>query len=338
LNSFKDLLTKNIFEKISALLLVILLAFVFKSMKNILLLTLVLSFFFYTLQNILFINLEKLIPIKRSIVTAFVYVLIITFIVFILIKYIPIIINEMSEIANQVSNFDINNYKGTIDDRIINFVQEINIRNYIDSASKAVLNTLTGIGKWSIEIFLAFILSFFFIIEKEEIAKFGTRFESSRLSGQYRSIKRFGKSFLNSFAKVMEAQLIIAFVNSVLSMICLALMGFPQVIGLGFMIFVLGLIPVAGVWISLVPLSIIAFKVGGATKVLYVWIMIAVIHSLEAYVLNPKIMSINTKLPVFITFLVLLGAEHIMGIWGLLFGIPLFMFILDIFDIKLKNQ
>jgi predicted PurR-regulated permease PerM len=104
------------------------------------------------------------------------------------------------------------------------------------------------------------------------------------------------------------------------------------------MIFILGLIPVAGVIISLVPLTIIAFNIGGAIKIIEVIVMIVVLHSLETYVLNPKLMSAKTKIPVFLVFLILLVSEHYIGVWGLLFGIPLFMFLLDILDIKVKDK
>jgi HAE1 family hydrophobic/amphiphilic exporter-1 len=63
-----------------------------------------------------------------------------------------------------------------------------------------------------------------------------------------------------------------------------------------------------------IPLSIIAFKIGGIVKVIEVLVMIAVLHALESYVLNPKLMSMKTKLPVFLTFIILLIGEHLMGI------------------------
>jgi len=62
--------------------------------------------------------------------------------------------------------------------------------------------------------------------------------------------------------------------------------------------------------------------------------MIVILHTLEAYFLNPKLMSMKTKLPVFFTFVILIMAEHFMGVWGLLFGIPLFLFFLDFIDVE----
>ncbi|SII04319.1 Domain of uncharacterised function DUF20 [Mycobacteroides abscessus subsp. abscessus] len=62
--------------------------------------------------------------------------------------------------------------------------------------------------------------------------------------------------------------------------------------------------------------------------------MIAAIHVLEAYVLNPKFMSSRTQLPVFFTFVVLLVAERLFGTWGLIVGIPIFTFFLDVLGVK----
>ena len=43
------------------------------------------------------------------------------------------------------------------------------------------------------------------------------------------------------------------------------------------------------------------------------------------------------KLPIFFTFLILIVSEHLMGVWGLLLGIPLFIFVLDVITYPNKN-
>ena len=78
----------------------------------------------------------------------------------------------------------------------------------------------------------------------------------------------------------------------------------------------------------------VAYSVGGLRDVIYILIMICVIHALEAYVLNPKFMSSKTELPIFYTFIVLLVAEHFFGTWGLIVGVPIFTFLLDILGVK----
>lgn len=54
------------------------------------------------------------------------------------------------------------------------------------------------------------------------------------------------------------------------------------------------------------------------------------IHAVEAYYLNPKIVSSYMELPVFLTFLILLVSEHIFGFVGLLIGVPLFYILVDV--------
>lgn len=49
-------------------------------------------------------------------------------------------------------------------------------------------------------------------------------------------------------------------------------------------------------------------------------------------------MSEKTKLPIFFTFVILIVSEHFMGIWGLLLGIPLFMFIIEILGVRVGED
>ena len=44
--------------------------------------------------------------------------------------------------------------------------------------------------------------------------------------------------------------------------------------------------------------------------------------------------SSRTELPIFYTFVVLLVSEHLFGTWGLIVGVPIFTFLLDIADVK----
>lgn len=116
----------------------------------------------------------------------------------------------------------------------------------------------------------------------------------------YYELAYFSGKFARTFGKVLEAQFIIALVNCILTLIALAILHFPWLFGLSIMVFFLGLIPVAGVVISLIPLSIIAYTTGGAAYVIYIVLVIFVIHAIETYFLNPKLMSAKTELPIFL--------------------------------------
>jgi predicted PurR-regulated permease PerM len=60
--------------------------------------------------------------------------------------------------------------------------------------------------------------------------------------------------------------------------------------------------------------------------------MIALVHAVEAYYLNPRIVSSYMHIPVFVTFVILLVSEHFLGLVGLLIGVPLFVISLSFIE------
>ncbi|MEG1584876.1 MAG: AI-2E family transporter, partial [Anaerovorax sp.] len=204
--------------------------------------------------------------------------------------------------------------------------------------SVILANGATKIGGFGVNLFLSLLLSFFLLLEKNKIQRFGKKMEHSKIAYTYSQLILFGKNFTHTFGKVMKVQVTIAFINCIISMIILTILGFPQITNLGIMIFFLGLIPVAGVIISLVPLSIIAFSTGGINQVIAVLIMVALIHTVEAYILNPKLMSSRTELPVCFVFIILLVGEHYLGVWGLLIGVPVFIFMMNALDVDFEEK
>lgn len=167
------------------------------------------------------------------------------------------------------------------------------LSEYVGQGVDILYKSITNVGKFGLQVLLSLILSLFFLLEKARIVAFTAKFKESRLAIFYTEIEYFGKKFARSFGKVIRAQFLIAVVNCVLSVIALWILGFPQLLGLALMIFLLGLIPVAGVIISLFPLCMIAYNIGGIMYVVYILVIVTVIHALESYVLNPKFMSQN---------------------------------------------
>ena len=118
-----------------------------------------------------------------------------------------------------------------------------------------------------------------------------TFLSSQHLSWFFKDLDFFGKKFVNTFGVVLEAQFFIALTNTALTMIALFFMKMPQIFALGLMVFIMSLVPVAGVIISLVPLSMVGYSVGGIRYIVYLIIVILVIHIIESYVLPLKFMS-----------------------------------------------
>lgn len=338
------LLNKPIMKKILTLSVVILLLYLLKDMLNLLLLTFLFTYLMYNLQKFFQKIIQRITKLKisRAIITLILYSGFIALLVLVVYKYIPIAIKQIIYILNDVVAFVIaqkgKQYGNPVMDFLLEQLNSIDIAKYIGGKSSYLFALAGDIGQVGLYILLSLILSLFFILEKERVVRFVQGFLESKISSFFNELQFFGNKLMNSFGKVIQAQILIALCNTVLSIIGLSILGFPQLIGLGFMIFVLSLIPVAGVAISLVPLSIIAFNIGSFIYIVYVLVMILFIHAVESYFLNPKLMSVKTELPVFFTFLVLILSEHFMGIWGLIIGIPIFMFLLDLLDFKIVRK
>jgi predicted PurR-regulated permease PerM len=217
---------------------------------------------------------------------------------------------------------------------VLQSTKSLNLTEQLKTGVTTVLQYAGNIGAMGLTLFVSFILSFFFTIELDSLPAFGQLFLDSPFGWYFKDLQYFAMKFINTFGVVMEAQIFIAVVNTVITTITLLFLKMPNTPSLAIMVFLLSLIPVAGAIISLIPLTIIGYTVGGWQDVLTILIMIAAIHVLEAYVLNPKFMSSRTQLPVFFTFVVLLVAERLFGTWGLIVGIPIFTFFLDVLGVK----
>jgi len=331
---FRKIFTEDFIKKLFSMFLLVILFYSIRSMITLVLLTFVFSFLFYKGVNFTYKGINKILPIKRKAIIILIYVLIFLGIGYLFYNYVPAVINQLHFIRKQVIHFNVNDYKDILDSRILALIQQTDLNSYLNQSGTILVRWLIKIQQFSLDIFFAFVLSLLFMIEQDQLVNFVRKIETSKISFIYKYYKHLGKKFLNSFGKIMEVQAILSIINSVFASIAFAFIGFDNVLGLGFMLFMLGLIPIAGLLIALVPLLIIAFNIGGVTKVIYVLAILGILHLLEGYILKPKLMSMSVNLPVFFVFVVLIFSEHYMGVWGLIIGIPLFVFLLDILHIE----
>jgi predicted PurR-regulated permease PerM len=323
------ILNSSGFKRISIFVLIALVLYAMQSMINLILLTFIFTF----LMDRLVQFIERKIPLNRKLIVVTSYACIVGVLSYGLVMYLPMIAGEITALIKQLTAFYTSKHDNIFLNYVVKRIEEIQISSYLEQGFQFVLKYFTDISKITLQVLLALLMSLFFLLEKPRLIEFTKKFKTSKIAPFYAEIEFFAQKFVRTFGKVIEAQLIIAVVNCTLTTISLWLLDFPQLGGLSIMIFILGLIPVAGVIISLIPLVIIAYSIGGMMKVLYVGIAIMIIHGVEAYILNPNLMSSKTNLPVFYTFIVLIFSEHFFGIWGLIIGIPVFVFLLDVLEV-----
>lgn len=314
------------------LLVVFGLFYIFRGMMSMFLLTFTFTFLSVRLVRAVQRRFPKVKPVW---VIAPVYLLIIAALAFAVTNYVPQIISQTVKMFKSLQNFyQSDEMKSNIYlTAVYDYLQQINLDAQIKSAVAQAVNYISSVGAMGLNIFLSFLLSFFYTTQVEQMNRFGRQFLDSTYGWLFDDLRYYGQKFVNTFGVVIEAQLMIAVVNTTLTTITLLFMKMPSVIALAVMVFILSLIPVAGVIISLIPLSFIAYSVGGIRYVIYIIIMIVVIHMIETYFLNPQFMSSMTHLPIFFTFVILIVSEELIGTWGLIIGIPIFVFFLDILGV-----
>lgn len=327
-----DRFIKNVTLRRSiVLILIIAVLYLMRSEMNMILFTFILTYIVVHWVRLIQRHFPK-VPTTLTVILT--YVLIIALVYLAVTMYLPIVVRQIIKVVSSLMHY----YQHHDVMRMYHWVSKYVSTGTIMSQTKrwvsVAVKALTNFGTLAATFFISLILSFFYTVQIDRMNSFSHLFLTSRFSWFFQDIAFFGRKFVNTFGVVLEAQLMIAICNTAITTICLILMKFPQIFALSLMIFVLSLIPVAGVIISLIPLCLIGYTVGGVRDVVYVVIMIICIHCLESYVLNPHFMSSKTELPIFYTFIILLISEHLFGIWGLIVGVPIFTFFLDILGVK----
>ncbi|MBG9443610.1 AI-2E family transporter [Cytobacillus firmus] len=330
LETIKSLFNNNGFKRFVIFGIIVLALYLSRSMINLILITFIFSFLMDRLVKLVLSRFK----LNRKLTVVTLYIGIIGLLSIGIIKYLPLIVTEISQLFKQVESFYTQKHDNIVITYIVQMLERNEVTKYLEQGFAFLLQYFSDISHIAIQVLLSLILSLFFLLEKPKLTEFTLKFKYSKMAAFYNEISYFGSKFVQTFGKVIEAQVVIATVNCILTTLALWIMDFPHLMGLSILIFLLGLIPVAGVIISLVPLCTIAYSLGGFIQVFYILLLIMVIHAIEAYILNPKLMSSKTDLPVFYTFIVLIFSEHFFGVWGLIVGIPVFVFLLDVLEVK----
>jgi predicted PurR-regulated permease PerM len=174
-----------------------------------------------------------------------------------------------------------------------------------------------------LSIILSFVLIWDFPRTKERL----TRFAEGRTAEIYREITPSLRAFGIMLGRAFEAQSIVAVVNAGLSVVVFLMLGLPSTALLAVIVFVCSYIPILGMILSTLPAAFLALKVGGVSHVLWLIAAILIIHAIEAYMLNPLIYGRHLRLHPLAVLVILLVAEHLFGVWGLLLGVPIAAFV-----------
>lgn len=358
--------TKEVIHKIIAYTLLILAIYFLQGFLFLFFLTFIFSYLFLSSWEFLKVKIDTLLKkrcssdktgkkvcrfIPLNLVILIEYIVFLTFLVFIFSSITPKLVNELWELPNTVpflaDQVNIITDKveevKTLNSEIGLGVQEILSENDIDVVVN-IWEKIKSFGVVFLQVVLAFILSFIFIVDRERLKKYLLGIKKSSFNFLYKEYKIIFDKIIKSFGIIFKAQATIAFVNAVLTTIGLIGIGlihgwsFPYLLTLALIVFICGFIPVLWVFISSIPILFVAYSIiGGYTVVIEIILLIAIVHVIEAYYLNPKIVSRFIEVPMSLTFIILIISEHFFWIAWLLIGISCFYFFVGVMQDINKN-
>lgn len=361
MSKFKQVLdilfTKRFASKFVAYTLLILFIYLFSDFIWIFLLTFIFAYLFFALAEFLKIKIdlflikylknEKSIKLLKkffsvNLIIIFIYIVFVWIIVFTISDMIPKLINELSSLpknlpflAEPVSNItsklvEIKNLNSQIWGSINQIVSNKDIEVVLD-----ILSRLKSASVVLLQIIISLILSFVFLIDRFKLRKYLMKIKKSNFNFLYKEYKIIFDKIVKSFWLIFKAQSMIALANSALTTIWLIIIwlihgwAFPYLLTLSLIVFIAWFIPVLWVFISSIPILIIAYStIWWYAILIEIVLLIAVIHMIEAYYLNPKIVSSYLEIPVSLTFIVLMVSEHLFWIAWLLIWFSLFYFMI----------
>ena len=207
---------------------------------------------------------------------------------------------------------------------------EENLGKGFDLVFSKVQGWIPGLVQLPVTLALSFLLSLFFTFDIARIRKGVQVLQRSRVSGFYHEIAPGLINFGRLIGRAFQAQGVIAFFNTLLTYLAIIWLGIDNEWFLCVIVFVCSFIPVLGVVLSSVPIAIMALVQPGGDVFLAGKIVIAIllIHFLETSLLNPKILGDMLHLHPVLVLAVLAIGEHFFGVWGLLLGVPVTVYVI----------
>lgn len=184
---------------------------------------------------------------------------------------------------------------------------------------------------------LALLFSFLILIDRDRVMAQIRALRASRLHDFYEEAAQPVVRFTYVVGRAIQAQAMIALVNTALTAIGIAVLGIPSLTVLSVIVFVCGFIPVLGTFISTTPIVLVALNAGGLEKAAAVIVLVALVHFIEAYLLNPQIVGRHLNLNPVLVLIILFVGYHAFGVWGMVLGVPVTLYVLhDVFGVPMS--
>ena len=126
-----------------------------------------------------------------------------------------------------------------------------------------------------------------------------------------------------ALASYIRGQITVAFWVGVMFVIGYIIVGLPYGLALAILAGFMNLIPYFGTPLALIPVFVIAIMTSGS-MLIKVLVVFLIEQAIETRILSPLVMGNKMEMHPVTTILLLIGASSVWGLWGVIFGIPIY--------------
>lgn len=185
-----------------------------------------------------------------------------------------------------------------------------------------VIDTVAAAVSTVINAFLSFIFSLYFLIERDKLLRGSKRLAAAVLPEKgMKHLLYFFRVFHESFRGYIIGQSVEAVILGLLCAVGMLIFRFPYVAMISALVAFTALIPVAGAYIGAIVGAFMILTVSPLKALLFL-VFIIILQQLEGNLIYPKVVGTSLGLPgLWVLAAVVIGGG-IMGILGMLIGVP----------------
>lgn len=291
----------------------------------------------YYIMNPLVDWLERKARVPRVLTIVVLFLFVIVVLIWIINILVPIVQNQINSLIKNwphIWNDAVNATQNALNDPRLHPVRG-SIKNMIDNTQKTLfksgqsaINTTLGNISSAVSIITMVVMTlitapfilFFMLKDGHQLRPYITKFAPEKWQP---SFSKLLYDINYALASYIRGQITVAFWVGVMFAIGYSVVGLPYGTALAILAGFLNLIPYFGTPIALIPVIVIAIMTSGSmlVKVLVVFV---IEQTIETRVLSPLVMGNKMAMHPVTTILLLIGASSVWGLWGVIFGIPIY--------------
>lgn len=215
-------------------------------------------------------------------------------------------------------------------------------KNFLKEVLPGLLSTSISITSSIFDLIMAFIISIYYIADKERFIRMGKKITYAVLN------EKNAKQFLlvasecnRTFKRFFVGKALDSFIIGVICFVLMKLFNFPYELLISVIVGITNMIPYFGPFIGAIPGFIIILFVS-PIKAFFFLLLILALQQFDGIILGPRILGESVGIrPVWIIFSIIVGGG-LFGFTGMLLGVPTFSVIYNItrrlIDRRLENK